>query len=76
MRPDVLTNVNPAPARHGVQYPLNTGEMTIAHSSHPAAGVGSTTSSTSTYRRPAGEERQQEALRYLLHHLKEFRDKV
>lgn len=76
MRLNMLTSVNPAPARQAAQRPLSTGEITIAHTSHPTTGVGSITPGSTTHRRPGGEERQQEALRYLLHHLKEFRDKV
>jgi len=52
------------------------GELQKRHEHHPASLLSATTSQPTLYQRPAGDDRQREALRYLLHHLKAFKDKV
>jgi hypothetical protein len=52
------------------------GELQKRHEHHPPSLLSATNSQPTLYQRPAGDDRQREALRYLLHHLKAFKDKV
>ncbi len=51
-------------------------EMLRRHEQHSSVTVASPSPHAVNKRRPVGDVRQQEALRYLLHHLKAFKDKV
>jgi uncharacterized protein (TIGR03546 family) len=73
---------NPVPSFASAQshaVPTSTpgeGELLKRHEHHPSSMVSSTNTQPTLYLRPAGDDRQREALRYLLHHLKAFKDKV
>lgn len=75
-----MANTNNAPAVSSSlasQGYLSGGSESLRRFDHNSPSlVASTKSSVSLERPPVGAERQQEALRYLLHHLKAFKEKV